>query len=694
MQLPISTLPKFDFSLPPPTTTISSPKRHKNEYKFSSPISINDAPKTNLVSINNFKFSQPIGDSQFNYVPPSATPKKKDVSKNNGQNFNFIAPAETLVSGSVMDVLGKTEPAKDNLMERFKPASGTWECSACMVRNIPSATRCVACETMREPAKTPVKFGTEFCISAGKWECPVCMVRNDDKEVKCVACTAQKPGSAPVPESASTPTPSFGFGNQFKPPANTWECAVCMVRNQSTAVKCVACETPKPGAPKADKPGFSDLIQKQQARWECKTCLIRNPMDKIACLSCETIRPDAPKDPTPAPKFKFGINNTGFKFGIDSSDIKKPETPSTGFKFGVNQLETPASEFKFGMPQTVTATKPIEKPAKAAPKPTAETIEIVDSDDEAKKDVIVIEDEPVAKKPKAKPDPMPTPMFKFGQPSSTVDASLNTETPTFSFGTKPPETKPAPSPTPIPIPTFKFTPAPETVTTEPPKTEPTPSFVFGQGTKSATAESPKPLFSFGASNFGTPTTTAPVSSEPKLPLANFTTPNFNFGGSLPFNPTKPTTAPAPTFVFTTTTTKPSFTIGATPAPAPAPAPAPVKPFSFGNPESSGDVSSSSAAPAQQQLFNFGKGDATAAPLVAPPPVFERAPLPAFGTPMTKAPPVPQNGGFNFGGAASAASFKFGASSNAPAPIFSFGTSQVIYIIIRGVAGRKIFFITG
>lgn len=41
------------------------------------------------------------------------------------------------------------------------------------------------------------------------------------------------------------------LAEKFKKPEGSWECDTCMVNNSSTATKCIACETPKPGETKA-----------------------------------------------------------------------------------------------------------------------------------------------------------------------------------------------------------------------------------------------------------------------------------------------------------------------------------------------------------------------------------------------------------------------------------------------------------
>uniref|UniRef100_A0A673GAA2 Nuclear pore complex protein Nup153 n=1 Tax=Sinocyclocheilus rhinocerous TaxID=307959 RepID=A0A673GAA2_9TELE len=37
------------------------------------------------------------------------------------------------------------------------------------------------------------------------------------------------------------------FGDKFKKPEGSWDCDVCMVQNKAQDVKCVACQSAKPG---------------------------------------------------------------------------------------------------------------------------------------------------------------------------------------------------------------------------------------------------------------------------------------------------------------------------------------------------------------------------------------------------------------------------------------------------------------
>nr|3GJ7_B Chain B, Nuclear pore complex protein Nup153 [Rattus norvegicus]3GJ7_D Chain D, Nuclear pore complex protein Nup153 [Rattus norvegicus] len=94
--------------------------------------------------------------------------------------------------------------------------------------------------------------------SAGSsWQCDTCLLQNKVTDNKCIACQAAK---LPLKETAKqtgigTPSKSdkpastsgTGFGDKFKPAIGTWDCDTCLVQNKPEAVKCVACETPKPG---------------------------------------------------------------------------------------------------------------------------------------------------------------------------------------------------------------------------------------------------------------------------------------------------------------------------------------------------------------------------------------------------------------------------------------------------------------
>lgn len=739
VHLPITTLPKFDFSLPPPNVKIPEKKKEdkpvESQFKFSSPISVNGAPKS-VISINNFKFSQPLDAKSttqstvaFKYVPPTnLIPKKKESQKNNGQNDISIQPAQQLVSGSVMDILGKKGTPKNDLMDKFKPATGSWECSACMVRNTASANRCVACETLKEQPKTEQKidnsFASQFKMSADKWECSVCMVRNDNKENKCVACTAPKPDTVSVqpPKSYVSATAS-SWGDKFKPPTDTWECGVCCVRNKSNVTKCVACETAKPGT-KSDKPtlimppdnnksGFSDLIKKQNERWECEICLVRNSMDVTVCSSCGSTKPGANVVTTES-QFKFGLdkieNKSEFKFGVPS------KTTSTSFQFGVPPTSSSSSSntgFKFGDTTSnntnfTFGVKATESKTEVSEKKDTESTGFTFGVKPPKNDVIVIDDDSDEKTEnkgivssstsvvinKTTSAPAKTATFTFSSPSATT---IPFQTPKDStFGSKT-ESKPMTfgSTSSAPIMDAKkisFDIPEKEENTETPRLVP----VFNFGPPAISSQTTQPvtssiavsktdtLFNFAPKPIEKAENNQVVCSTTEKPASTFPVPQFNFSGGLPFTSKTEST--------TTTRATPMFSFGSnTPSASKSTFSqvtnkAEVKPFSFGTSETPAKQSTFNFKENSKPLFNFSSNNPqpsselfsfNSKPETKPAVSFGTVPdvvstSGVFGAPVVQAPP--QNGGFNFGSSTAATpNFKFG--SSAPqqnTPIFSFG----------------------
>ena len=81
---------------------------------------------------------------------------------------------------------GKQAPPKDDLMAKFKPSSGQWECEVCLIQNKSDAKTCLACQS-KKPSKG-------FEHPTGDWVCDTCLVDNKAKDVKCVACNYSRPG--------------------------------------------------------------------------------------------------------------------------------------------------------------------------------------------------------------------------------------------------------------------------------------------------------------------------------------------------------------------------------------------------------------------------------------------------------------------------------------------------------------------
>lgn len=327
VSLPISTLPKFDFSVPPPTTfpNPKEPAQSKTEtklvptfeFKFSDPLVITENIES-IIGVNNFKFREPILKKQLknNFkVNDIVEFKPKRLQKNNGE----IQPAAQLVSGSVMDVLGK-----------FKPQEGTWECKVCLVRNQPDKTKCVACETAKVTLSQPTsKLLEKFKPQEGTWECKVCLIRNQAEKTKCIACESPKV----TPSSQST----TNLLEKFKPAEGTWECSVCMVRNQPDRTKCVACE-----APSTKNQSLMEKFKPAEGTWECPVCMIRNKSDITKCVACESSRT------APPPKPQIQPQTNQFKVTDDQWQCQKCKTYNKKGTASCNNCKTAQFSFGFG----------------------------------------------------------------------------------------------------------------------------------------------------------------------------------------------------------------------------------------------------------------------------------------------------------------------------------------------------------
>ncbi|XP_054671411.1 nuclear pore complex protein Nup153 isoform X1 [Grus americana] len=271
--------------------------------------------------------------------------------------------------------------------DKFKTAPNTWDCDTCLVQNKPEATKCIACETPKPgtgvmPALTlPVVtdnsvtvtssssstdttvtmgFGDKFKKPKGSWDCAVCLVLNKAEDSKCVACQSDKPGSSvPVTSSSvsafSTTSGGFLDLDKFKKPEGSWDCEVCLVQNKAEATKCVACESAKPGT-KAELKGLGTAIVSTNAAMPSFTFGVQSSSSE----SSHTLGSTG--------NFKFGEQGS-FKFGIASESASsnavtggfKFPTCSGDFRFGVSSSDSKSEDskkegksnsFTFGLPST------------------------------------------------------------------------------------------------------------------------------------------------------------------------------------------------------------------------------------------------------------------------------------------------------------------------------------------------------
>ncbi|XP_070702318.1 nuclear pore complex protein Nup153 isoform X2 [Pempheris klunzingeri] len=385
ISLPIGTsaLPSFSFTSPlPPVPTISSTTTTSNvtsvtptkemvtnkeppmastppcvPFTFSSPIvKATAASPPSFSPSAGFTFSAPVaklGPSMLNgkLATPIAATGKPATSKSTEEFEGPFKPAKTLKQGSVLDLLKAPGFASPAAQTSTSPDDTPQQTST--QSTAPSST-----STTTSSLSSSTGLGDLLKAPPG-WSCDVCLVQNKLSDTKCVCCMAPQPNSSSSKsmdskpatvtsvglESSSTNTTSTttttaGFGTMFSKPAGTWDCDTCLVLNKPDAVKCVACETAKPGTglkPSLTLPsafsavktvstptapvttgfiGFGDKFKKPEGAWECDTCMVENKAEDTKCVACMSPKPGASAGASSA--------STAPVFGLGEA-FKKPE---------------------------------------------------------------------------------------------------------------------------------------------------------------------------------------------------------------------------------------------------------------------------------------------------------------------------------------------------------------------------------
>ncbi|XP_072705902.1 ranBP2-like and GRIP domain-containing protein 4 isoform X4 [Ciconia boyciana] len=389
-----------------------------------------------------------------------------------------------------------------------------WECKVCLVPNEATAKNCVSCQSpnpdMWETHGTPLtdsaasfkasddtvqdKFGSAFAKKEGQWDCSVCLVRNEPTASRCVACqnpnktntvvsgqqTSFKHGQATAPKAVQN-----DLGTAFSKKEGQWECSVCLVQNEAKDVNCCSCQNPKSqsqpnvsiptvqaspaprfgstaDASKPQKNGFEGLFTKKEGQWDCSICLVRNEGSSPACVACQTPNPSGkpagassstptsglksklPESTVGTTDFKCDFLEEGFKFGHDEQG-KTPsftfQIPSDteaksakeGFSFS---MPVPAAGFKFGIQESSKNTTKKDEPSKEYTTGGLKSIDEKDKKELPSDSGITFQFQETANKEKGD--------CVFGQNSSTLTfAELAKSTPGegFQFGKKDPNFK-------------------------------------------------------------------------------------------------------------------------------------------------------------------------------------------------------------------------------------------------------------
>ncbi|XP_062537273.1 nuclear pore complex protein Nup153 isoform X2 [Armigeres subalbatus] len=554
----LESVPKFDIKLPISSTVASLSENNSNKPKLvaSAPIKVsNTVVKTNNV----YKFSSPTK------LDVSST--ERSVTSTTQNNFKFSDP----------EILGASNNSSSTSAPSLKLGGFQFNPEMAKPKSVTPTI-----QTSPTSLKTPLPLKSGSCLDALKSN----PVVPELKSGSCLEALVSKPVTTAVGNGTST-----GFGNAFKlTGSNKWECDACMVRNDQDKTKCVACQTPKPGAKEeapaksgfsfgatsvavigmsaaAPDSGFKALVAQQSAKWECSDCMTRNDSDKLKCACCEKAKPGA----TPAaPAAKKSV----FAMPASSSD--------QGFKALVAQQSANKWECSACMTRNEASRSKCACCEQAKPGST----------------------------------PTDTPSFSFGsKPASgakfsfgAAQSSEGKDAPKtgFTFGV-PPSTSTTSSSTPA---SSGFTFGSVTSSTSTVSSEDKPKFSFGSGTSTANKTAPSSGFSFGSKPTATSDTTDSSKTTEKTEAAKPTSTTFGSGGfSFGSKSVSSNTSKSSEAVSSTTTT--GFSLGSSPATnKPAETPKSVA-FTFAKPavpKPSSPIptnSSSSVAEPKKPIVTFG-----------------------------------------------------------------------------------------
>ena len=310
------------------------------------------------------------------------------------------------VSNHILVEGSPKQPRSDDLVARFKPEAGSWECDTCMVRNDGDKIQCAACGTAKggenptqaqqssgqpkflfgagppsssvkfsfgfqgsadnaqkprflsgETSSTPGSVSNQFHVEAspkeiasddlvarfkpevGSWECDTCVVRNDGDKIQCAACGTAKGGENPTQAQQSSGQPKFLFGAGppsssvkfsfgFQGSADNGQKPRFSSGETSSTPGSVSNQILVEGSPK--EPALDDFVARfkpEVGSWECDTCMVRNDGDKIQCAACGTAKggenPTQARQSSGQPKFLFGAgppsSSVKFSFGFQGS---------------------------------------------------------------------------------------------------------------------------------------------------------------------------------------------------------------------------------------------------------------------------------------------------------------------------------------------------------------------------------------
>ena len=283
-----------------------------------------------------------------------------------------------------LQVTPKTTDAKEDLVTKFKPAEGSWECSDCMVNNDSDKVQCSACGNVKpgaEPrqgqkkeANASFSFGGSSLSSSGggfMFGSGGSSQEGDTKPVFTFGSSNQKsnpssgfsftfgslkqagPGSEQQTEDTNG---NLSLFNEQKPDEEADDSkdghdGQELSENQSSAN--LAKEE------RINEDARKDVMTKFQpaeGSWESEICRVNNERDKVECAACGSVKSgtevikEQKQDSKSLFPFGFGASSSGGVFSFGSGGTSQGDSKPV-FTFGSqNQTSTPSSgvAFSFG----------------------------------------------------------------------------------------------------------------------------------------------------------------------------------------------------------------------------------------------------------------------------------------------------------------------------------------------------------
>ncbi len=287
----------------------------------------------------------------------------------------------------------KEGKATDNLLDKFKPKVGSWECTGCYVSNGPDVMQCPACNTPKPGTKTPAtpeatqktsnitaspgggfSFGTQASTSTVKsssafsFGTTTAAVQAASKSATVFSfggmpTTASQPstggflfGASQTTQTAQTPLTGFTFGGKQQPAS-----ATTSIFGSSKPTETKNDEAKPKGSGESLTGDIGAQFKAKAGSWNCEMCLVTNTPEIKMCLACSTLRPGHTPDPPVVPKIVSVSGQGGFTFGSPVSGGTTP-TPAFG-PVAVSSTTTAQGGFAFGDAQSTEVMTPATQSA-------------------------------------------------------------------------------------------------------------------------------------------------------------------------------------------------------------------------------------------------------------------------------------------------------------------------------------------